>query len=441
MGAFLTNYHVRTSDKVACIKAIKGIIRSRAIITEPANGWITIYDETSESQDLAELRRVGKAISSKLKSAVFCFTVHDSDIFVYLLYENGGFVDQFDSRPDYFGPVTDQHRQEWAGHFDKLLKFTKPKTKSDRIAKVLKEFQIVEEERAVRFGALFGIDRQRVREGFKYAKEAKHSYEIVLGRRHSAHDSELIEAVERRDLSAVRKLLDRGTARNLTDQFGFPLLVCAIRSGAMEIADALIDAGAEVLAQGKQPGDALWIASAKGQRKILEKLLGKAQGDDRLPKSLDVALRASVLGGHADLIPLLLAAGADINSRDESSQTPLMFAAIRGLEGAWELQIKKEYPARPGRPKTDWLRIVETLAKAGADLNLQTKDGITALMAAAARGNFEICRFLVDSGANVNLEHTKGMTALALANAAGHQAIAELLRPRTSSGPGNEKKE
>ncbi len=257
MGAFFTNYHVRTSDKVACIKALKGIIRSRAMISESADGWVTAYDETSESQELDELRRVGKAISSKLKTAVFCFMVHDSDIFVYLLYENGRFVDQFDSRPDYFGPATDQHRQEWAGHFDKLLKFTKPKTEADQIAKVLKEPQIVEEVRAVQFAALFGIDQQRAREGFRYAKEAKHEYEIVLGRGHSTHDSELIEAVKKRNLSAVRKLLDSGTSPNLMDEFGFPVLVCAILSGAMEIADALTDAGADVLAQGKQPGDAL----------------------------------------------------------------------------------------------------------------------------------------------------------------------------------------
>ncbi len=173
---------------------------------------------------------------------------------------------------------------------------------------------------------------------------------------------------------------------------------------------------------------------------MLEKLLSKARGDDRLPKSLDVALRASTLGGHADLIPLLLAAGADINSRDESGQTALMFAAIRGLEGAWEIQTKKEYPVRPGHLKTDWPRIVYSLVGAGADLNLQTKDGLTALMAAAARGNVETCRLLVDSGADVELKHTNGMKALALANVAGHQAIAELLHPRASSGPGIEKK-
>ena len=118
-----------------------------------------------------------------------------------------------------------------------------------------------------------------------------------------------------------------------------------------------------------------------------------------------------------------------------------MFAAIRGLEGVWEMQTKKEYPGHPGRPKTDWSRIVETLVKAGADINLQTKDGITALMAAAARGNFEICRLLVDSGADANLENSKGITALALANAAGHLAIADLFRSRTSSGPRIEKKE
>jgi ankyrin repeat protein len=434
MGAFLTNYHVRISDKAACIQALKSIIRSRAMVTEPANGWITIYDETSESQNLEELRRVGKTISSRLKTAVFCFMVHDSDIFVYLVYEKGKLVDQFDSRPDYFGPVTDQHRQEWAGNFDKLVKFAESDTKADRIAKALKESQIVEEERAVQFATFFGIDQQRAREGFKYAKEAKHNYDIVLGRGYLAGDSELIEAVAKRDLTAARKLLDGGTSPNLTDQFGFSLLVGAIRSGATEIADALIDAGADVLLQGKQPGDALWIASAEGQLKMLEKLLSKARGDDRLPKSLDVALRAGVLGGHVDLIPLLLAAGADINSRDESGQTPLMFAAIRGLEGTWEMQTKKEYPQRPGRAKTDWRRMVETLWKAGANLNLQTKDGITALMAAAARGNFQICRLLVDSGADLTLKHTKGMTALGLAYAAGHQSITELLQSGAGGG-------
>jgi ankyrin repeat protein len=404
------------------------------MVTDPKNGWITIYDETSESQDLAELQRLGKNLSSKLKTSVFCFMVHDSDILVYLLYDKGTFVDQYDSRPDYFGPVTDQHRKKWVGHFNKLVKFASSKTTAERIAKVMREPQTVEEERAARLADLLGIDPGRAREGFKYARKANHNYEMVFGRKHSARDAELIEAVSRRDASAVRTLLENRASPNQFDPLGYTLLVGAISRGATEVAESLIIAGADVLAQGKLQGDALWIASADGHHKILETLLSKARGDARLPKSLEVALRAAVLNGQLDVVPLLLHAGADVNSLDEAGESLLMLASIRGLEGVWEIQTKKAFPQRPGTPGKDWPKLIELLLKSGADPNSQTKDGISALMAAAAHGNLEICRVLVKAGAAVNLKHEKGPTALALARAAGHLGIAELLEAAPNQG-------
>jgi len=441
MGAFFTNCHVRASNKSACINALGGLVHSRAMVTEPENGWITVYDETSESQDIEELRRLGKGISAKLKTSVFCFLVHDSDIFVYLLYNNGKLVDQFDSHPDYFGPVTDKHRKRWAGNFDRLVKLAKQGTTAGKIGKVLTKPQIVEEERAAEFADLMGIDQRRAREGFKYAQETKNDYQFVYGRAYSVRDAELLEAVSKRDALAVRALLDKGVSPNQTDRFGYSILVGAIRIGAIEIAESLVAAGADVLAEGKMKGDALWIASAEGHLKMLELLLSKAKGDGRLQRSLDVAFGWAVLGGHLEIIRLLLDSGANVNRRDESGQSPLMFACIRGHEGVWEVHTKKQYPQRQDRPKSDWPKVVETLLKAGANPNFQTKDGMSALMTAAAQGQHEICSLLVSCGADVNLKNSMGLTALAIASAAGHHSIEGLLRSVAESPPSTAKEE
>ena len=54
-----------------------------------------MFDEKSESQDIEVIRSLTKKLSLKLKTAVFAVMVHDSDIFVYLAYENGRLIDQF----------------------------------------------------------------------------------------------------------------------------------------------------------------------------------------------------------------------------------------------------------------------------------------------------------------------------------------------------------
>ena len=232
MGMFFTNCHVRTSDKSSCVKALRRVIHSRALVTEPKNGWLTIYDETSESQDIEELIRLAKGISSKLKTAAFGFLVHDSDIFVYVLYDNGKFVDQFDSHPGCLGPVTDEHRKEWAGHFDRLLKFAARRTTVDAIKKVLAKPQLVEEERAAQFASLMGIDRERAQTGFKYAQRAANNFQLVYAPGYTARDAELVAAVSKKDVSTVRALLDKGVSPNQEDSHGnYSLLVSAIQTG------------------------------------------------------------------------------------------------------------------------------------------------------------------------------------------------------------------
>src|ERR1700679_2096902 len=103
MGASFTNCQVRSTDANAVATVLASLVKSRAYISPASGGWVTVYDEATESQDSKLLIKLAKELSKTLKTEVFGFLVHDSDIAVYYLCQNGELVDEFDSCPDYFG--------------------------------------------------------------------------------------------------------------------------------------------------------------------------------------------------------------------------------------------------------------------------------------------------------------------------------------------------
>src|SRR5690349_3985810 len=179
MGAFFTNCNVRATDTSKCASVLKSSISLRALMTDSKNGWITAYDEESESQDIEILRRLAIKLSKELKTVAIGILVHDSDIFQYLIYENGKLIDQFDSKPDYFGPVGDEQKKEWRGNFGKLLPYAAKGTATSDFKRVAAKEYVVEEERAGEFAKLLGMDHSRATTGFKYLQETKHSFKLV----------------------------------------------------------------------------------------------------------------------------------------------------------------------------------------------------------------------------------------------------------------------
>ena len=71
--------------------------------------------------------------------------------------------------------------------------------------------------------------------------------------------------------------------------------------------------------------------------------------------------------------------------------------------------------------------IASRLLEAGADVNSQDDDGMTALIWATYKGYKEIVELLINADADVNVMADDGMTALILAALKGHTEIAELL--------------
>ena len=118
----------------------------------------------------------------------------------------------------------------------------------------------------------------------------------------------------------------------------------------------------------------------------------------------------AVRRGSVDELQRLWNSGADIDARDQHSQTALMLAAAAGS-----------------------VSLVEWLIEHGAALDHTAKYGLSALMLAVVRGHVDVVRRLAAARANTSLRGTgppgfAGKTALDLAIARADPEIVEILR-------------
>ena len=106
-----------------------------------------------------------------------------------------------------------------------------------------------------------------------------------------------------------------------------------------------------------------------------------------------------------DIIRLLIEYGANVNLQDKDGYTALVFASYNGHTEA-----------------------VKLLLANGADPDLQDNNRRTALMYASHNGHIEIVKLLLAAGAKVNLQDDRDYTALYYANREGYIEIQKLLR-------------
>ena len=186
----------------------------------------------------------------------------------------------------------------------------------------------------------------------------------------------------------------RGRAPRDPDGGELTALVYASRSGSIEAARVLLDAGADV---------------------------------NQVTRYGWSALLAATQNRNYQLAKFLIEHGADVNLANKGGWTPLYLATDnRNLEGG-------DYPTRP--PDMDHLEYIKLLLDAGANVNAQVtestetrtvftnqwldENGATAFLRASQSGDVELMKLLLERGADPKIYTKLGVTPLAVAAGIG----------------------
>jgi len=242
----------------------------------------------------------------------------------------------------------------------------------------------------------------------------------------------LLEACEENDVATVAKAVSGGTAPHHVYADGKTPLMGACSFGCAAVVDYLVDLTpgtyrgpsmqTSVKYQAKDGTSALLLAAYRGLVGIVESLLKFAANvdpslevlreilDARLPNGSN-ALIAAAQAKQTGVVEVLLAYGANANAVKPDGIGTLYTAA-----GAGNVDIIRLLLSPPAS------RIVTHPADRdaygqprGADVNLLTARGSSALHVAAQCSHVETVEFLLQSKADLNVRSVSGSTPLALA--------------------------
>src|SRR5262245_54714930 len=277
----------------------------------------------------------------------------------------------------------------------------------------------------------------------------------------AGNDVRLADAAMRRDVAAVRSLLQQKVDVNAPGKDGTPALHWVVRVDDLDTADLLIRAGADVKLADRYGVTPLYLACANGNA-VMTKLLIDAGAD---PNSVDptgetalmmsarignldsvrllldrgakvdttdatyqqTALMIAVRENHAEVVRLLVERGANVNAQTRTGQTPgwILPNSVPGfgfgkgiIRGGLPADRGSRYftpgglspllyAARDGR-----LEPAKILVASGADLEQKDPNGITPLLMAISNDHADVARFLIDKGAQINVSDWYGRTPL-----------------------------
>ena len=281
----------------------------------------------------------------------------------------------------------------------------------------------------------------------------------------------ILDAARNGELSQVVTLLTTNPVLlHARDGDGLTPLHRAALGGHAEIAEFLLDRGADILAVDAQSRMPLHHAAFEGHAACVQILLDR--GSDvtaREFRGRTPLFLATNWGNNLETVEMLIAAGSDVNDRTERGEEvffstlfygrpaiisalleagarlpedehnlgrSVFLAASNGFEGVfrmaaeenesrglpWWEDVSMHAAARGGSAL-----IGEALLDKGAVVDERNMYGITPLHVAAENGRMEFVDFLVGNGADIDGQNTMGMTALHLARENEHEDVVACL--------------
>ena len=205
---------------------------------------------------------------------------------------------------------------------------------------------------------------------------------------------EMVMAIDRGDISTVKKIIESGFSVKGGNGSDDPLLYIAAWKGYSDIVELLANNGAPINAREKN--NASWTAlHAACHMKNIEtvELLIRFGADVNIISDNHITpLHVAVVpnfGSNYDachrISNLLIKAGADVNKADGTGWTPMHMAACRNNSDT-----------------------IFLLANAGADINKKTMHGDPPIFSAAKQGAVDAIIALIDLGADLSVKNEKG---------------------------------
>jgi ankyrin repeat protein len=237
-------------------------------------------------------------------------------------------------------------------------------------------------------------------------------------------------ALQRGDVTALRTLLAHGANPNGKGANGRPAmdLALALESTPDEMA-ALLKAGADpdargpdgrnaidillarrdfasaklLLAHGAEPGAALYNSVVEGDRETFSFLL--ESGIAASGTSKDPILVAAVREGHAEMVAMLLKAGAsEPDQKGREGQRALHLAVAMDRSDLSKLLLEAGAdPNLPFSQPASKAFLAKVRAVGYLKTHLRYDSRVTPLMAAADCGNLELARLLIEHGARKHI--------------------------------------
>ncbi|EFN67711.1 Ankyrin repeat domain-containing protein 50 [Camponotus floridanus] len=210
----------------------------------------------------------------------------------------------------------------------------------------------------------------------------------------SSQVSQDISPIDESPNEPLTELLGESGDINQVDSYGRTVLHTLAADGNASLLELALAAcpQAKLEAVDRNGQTPLNLAARHGYADVVRVLLAAGARADHADCDGWTALRAAAWGGHTQVVEQLLTHGAMVDCADWDQRTALRAAAWGGHED-----------------------IVKALLKHGADVNRTDDEGRTALIAAAYMGHSEIVEHLLDFGAEIDHADSDGRTALSVA--------------------------
>jgi hypothetical protein len=189
-------------------------------------------------------------------------------------------------------------------------------------------------------------------------------------------------AAAKGDAAEIERLIAAGQSPNAQDPHNRTPLHVAAHFRHQAAAQALLKGGANANALDAQRYDIVTIAAVNNDVPMLRLALAGGTNPKAITSPYEgTALIAAAHLGHAEVVRVLIAAGAPLDHVNNLGWTALMESIVLG---------------NGGKNHTDSL---EALVKAGANLNIPDRQGVTPLGHAKARGYAAMVKILEAAGA------------------------------------------